>query len=160
MESVYLETSFISYLTSQPSRDLVIAAHQQITSEWWNTQSHKFECVISQFVIDEISVGNAVEVRKRMDIVGNLDALEVTAKAEALAMHIVNSGIIPHKAMNDAAHIAVAAIHGIDYILTWNCKHLANAHILKKVRAVCQAQGYPTPDVCTPEELMEVDANG
>jgi len=160
MESVYLETSFISYLVALPSRDLVIAAHQQITSEWWNTQRGKFDCFISQFVIDEASMGDQEERRRRLEIVKNLNALEVTAEAERLAGHIVKSGIMPQKAMNDAAHIAVAAIHGIGYILTWNCRHLANAHILKKVRAVCLENGYQAPDICTPEELMEDNDNG
>ena len=116
MESVYLETSYISYLVALPSRDLVIAAHQQITAEWWNTQRDKFDCFISQFVIDEASLGDPDEVRKRLEIVKHLNALEVTAEVEELAGHIIGSGIIPQKAMNDAAHIAVAAIHGIDYI--------------------------------------------
>jgi len=160
MESVYLETSFLSYLVALPSRDLVIAAHRQITAEWWNTQRDEFDCFISQFVIDEASPGDPEEIRKRMEIVKYLNAFEVTVEAEELAGHIVGSGIIPQMAVNDAPHIAVAAVHGIDYILTWNCKYLANAQILKKVRAVCQARGYQTPDVCTPEELMEDDDNG
>ncbi len=155
-----METSFISYLVSPPSRDLVIAAHQQITFEWWSTQRDKFDCFISQFVIDEASIGDPEEIRKRLDIVNKLNALEVVSEAEKLAGHIIASGIIPKKAMNDAAHIAVAAIHEIDYMLTWNCKHLANAHILKKVRAVCLENGYQAPDVCTPEELLEDNDNG
>jgi hypothetical protein len=160
MESVYLETSFISYLVALPSRDLVIAAHQQITAEWWNSQRDKFDCLISQFVIDEASLGDPGEVHKRLKIIDRLKALEITAGAEELAGHIVGGGAIPQKAMNDAAHIAVAAVQGIDYILTWNCKHLANAHISKKVRKICQARGYRSLDICTPEELMEDDENG
>jgi hypothetical protein len=160
MESVYLETSFISYLVALPSRDLVIAAHQQITAEWWNTQRDKLDCYISQFVIDEASLGDPDEIRKRLEIARHLNVLEATAEVEELAKHIISSEIIPRKAMNDAAHIAIATIHGMDYILTWNCKHLANAHILKRVRAVCQARGYQIPDVCTPEELMGGNDNG
>lgn len=160
MESVYLETSFISYLVALPSRDLIIAAHQQITSEWWKTRRSRFDCFISQFVIDEASIGDSKEIRKRMNIIKNLNALEVTKEVERLAGIIIKSGIIPQKALNDAAHIAVAVIHEMDYILTWNCKHLANAHILKKIWSVCLENGYKPPYICTPEELMEDVENG
>ncbi len=155
METIYLETSFISYLVALPSRDLIIAAHQQITSDWWNTKRNQFECFVSQFVLDEISLGDSNEVHKRNEITKTLKVLEVTKEVEQLTAAIVSSGIIPQKAQNDAAHIAVATIHDVDYILTWNCKHLANAHILKKVRTVCMDNGYTAPEVCTPEVLME-----
>lgn len=160
MESVYLETSFISYLTALPSRDLIIAAHQHITSQWWNKQREKFDCCVSQFVIDEAAMGDKEESRKRLMIIENLKVLQITEEAEQLAEFLVVSGAMPRKAMNDAAHIAVAAVHEIDYILTWNCKHLANAHIMKKVRSICQKEGYTAPHVCTPEELMEAPDNG
>ncbi len=159
MESVYLETSFISYLVSPPSRDLVIAAHQQISFEWWNTQREKYDCFMSQFVIDEASLGDPEEAQNRLDIISILNALEIVPESEKLAGRIIASGIIPKKAVNDAAHIAVAAIHEIDYMLTWNCKHLANAHILKRVRAICLESGFQSPDICTPEELMEGTGN-
>ncbi len=155
MESVYLETSFVSYLVALPSRDLIVAAHQKISFDWWAKQRNKFECFVSQFVIDEASLGDSEERRKRLDIINKLNVIEVTAESEQLADEIVESGIIPHKALNDAAHIAVATIHEIDYLLTWNCKHIANARMLRKIRSICASKNYRLPDVCTPEELLE-----
>lgn len=154
MEAVYLETSFISYLVALPSRDLIVAAHQQISHEWWNTQRYKYDCFISQLVIDEASFGDKSMIRKRLEIIQSLNALEVTDEVEQLAEVIIKNGIIPRSAMTDAAHIALASIHRMDYILTWNCKHLANASVQKRVRRVCQENGYLAPDICTPEELM------
>lgn len=154
METVYLETSFISYLVSQPSRDLLVAAHQQTTHEWWNTRLNEFECFISQVVIDEASSGNAKEATKRMDIIKYFLVLEFTADAESLAMAILSSGKFPQNAHRDAAHIAVAAVNDIDYLLTWNCKHLANAQIIRKISFVCNHEGFNMPVICTPEELM------
>jgi len=155
METVYLETTFISYLVALPSRDLIVAAHQKITSDWWMNERNKYTCCVSQFVIDEASVGDSVEIQKRLVIIDNIHALEVTEEVEHLAKTILTSGVIPQKTPNDAAHIAVAAVHKVDFLLTWNCKHLANAHILKRIRILCEKQNYPMPYVCTPEELME-----
>ena len=154
METVYLETSFISYLVSRPSRDLLVAAHQQTTDEWWNTRHNEFECFISQVVIDEASAGNSSEAVKRMDIIKDLPVLEFTDEAESLALTILSSGKFPHHANRDAAHIAIAAANSIDYLLTWNCKHLANAQIIRKISVVCNNEGFNMPVICTPEELM------
>ena len=155
MESVYLETTFISYLVSAPSRDLIIAAHQRITSDWWVTHRYGYDCFVSQFVIDEASSGDPTEAAKRLEVIAGLEVADASPESERLAAVIIESGAIPHGALNDAAHIAVAAVHGINYLLTWNCRHLANAHILRKVRAVCEENGFWAPDICTPEELME-----
>jgi len=154
METVYLETSFISYLVSQPSRDLLVAAHQQTTHEWWTTRYNEFECFISQVVIDEASAGNASEAAKRMDIIKDFPVLEFTDEAESLAIAILSSDKFPHSANRDAAHIAIAAANDIDYLLTWNCKHLANAQIIRKISVVCNSESYNMPVICTPEELM------
>lgn len=156
MESVYLETSFISYLVARPSRDLLVAAHQQTTQEWWRERRPKFECYISQVVIDEASAGNPEESMKRMEVVDQLRALEITSDVEELARIILAAEIIPSKAVRDAAHIAVATIHNMDYLLTWNCKHLANAQIMRRIGSVCNDEGYNMPLICTAEELMGV----
>lgn len=154
MESVYLETTFISYLVARPSRDLLVAAHQQTTQEWWADRRAEFECSVSQVVIDEASLGDPQEVQKRLAVIGNLPALEVTEDAESLAQAILSSGAIPPRAIRDAAHIAVAAVHDIDYLLTWNCRHLANAQVTRKILLVCDRLGQRMPIICTPEELM------
>jgi hypothetical protein len=154
MESVYLETTFISYLVARPSRDLIVAGHQQATRDWWADRRPKFECYVSQVVIGEASVGDVTEVQKRLAVIGNLPVLEVTAEAESSTQAILSSGVLPPRAVRDAAHIAVAAVHAIDYLLTWNCKHLANAQIMRRIALVCERLGHRMPIICTPEELM------
>jgi hypothetical protein len=154
MESVYLETTYISYLVARPGRDVIVAAHQQTTHDWWDTRRDDFECSISQVVIDEASAGDPAEIQKRLDVIRDLPVLEVTKSAESLAQAIIESGAIPARAIRDAAHIAVAAVHGIDYLLTWNCRHLANAQIMRRIQKVCYQLSERMPVICTPEELM------
>jgi hypothetical protein len=154
METVYLETSFIGYLVSQYSRNLWVAAHQQITHEWWVSRRSKFECYISQVVIDEASAGNPIEAKKRLDVINDFAVLEFTDEAESLAMKILASGKFPKQSIRDAAHLAIAVVNKIDYLLTWNCKHLANAQIIRKISVVCNTEDYKMPVICTPEELM------
>ena len=111
---------------------------------------------ISQVVIDEIQAGDNEAAEKRMEEIGNLSVLEATTEAEILTEAIIEGGAIPKRAVRDAAHIAVAAVNDIDYLLTWNCRHLANAQIIRKVSVICNARGYSMPVICTPEELMGV----
>ncbi len=154
MESVYLETTFISYLAARPSRDLLVAAHQQATQDWWTDRHSEFECFVSQVVLDEASVGDAIEVEKRLAVLGDLPVLEITQEVESLSQAILSSGVIPPRAVRDAAHIAVATVNEIDYLLTWNCKHLANAQIARRISLVGERVGRRMPIICTPEELM------
>ncbi len=154
MESVYLETSFVSYLVARPSRDVIVAGHQQTTQEWWDNRRSQFECLVSQFVIDEASDGDSIEVQKRLAIISTLPTLEVTADAQDLAKAIMAAGMLPPKAFPDAGHVAVSAVHAVDYLLTWNCKHLANAQISRRIAVVCEKLGHKMPVVCTAEELM------
>jgi hypothetical protein len=154
VESVYLETSLVSYLVARPSRDLLVAAHQQVTQDWWASRRGEFECSVSQVVIDEASAGDPAEVQKRLAIIGGLPALEITEAAESLTEAIIAAGILPPRAVRDAGHVAVAAVHAIDYLLTWNCKHLANAQISRRIAVVCERLGHRMPIICTPEELM------
>jgi hypothetical protein len=156
MESVYLETSFVSYLVARPSRDLLVAAHQQTTQEWWLERRPEFDCYVSQVVIDEASMGDPNESKKRMEVVERLRVLEITSEVEELTRAILAADVIPAKAIRDAAHIAVATIHSMDYLLTWNCKHLANAQIMRRIGNVCNDEGYNMPLICTAEELMGV----
>ena len=156
MESVYLETTFISYLVARASRDVVVAGHPQTTQDWWANRRGQFECSVSQVVIDEASLGDPAEVQKRLAIISGLQTLEVTEDAETLTRAIMAAGILPPHAFPDAAHIAVSAVHGVDYLLTWNSKHLANAQIARRIAAVCEQLGRRMPIVCTPEELMGV----
>ena len=154
MEAVYLETTFISYLVARPSRDLLVAAHRQATQDWWSDRRGGFDCFVSQVVLDEASLGDPDEIEKRMAAVAALPVLEVNPDSESLTLAILAIGVIPPRAVRDAAHIAVAAVHGVDYLLTWNCKHLANAQIVRRIAGVCERLGHRMPIICTPEELM------
>jgi len=153
-QRVYLETTIPSYLTAWPSRDLIIAGHQQLTKEWWATRRTDFELCISQFVLDEAGAGDAQAAQERMAILSSLPLLDVSDAVMELASAILQSGAIPAKAARDAAHIAISAVHEIDFLLTWNCAHIANAQIVKKVQAICTQHGFLCPLICTPEELM------
>jgi hypothetical protein len=151
---LYLETTIPSYLTSWPSRDLVIAGHQQITKEWWKKRKRAFDIYISQLVVDEAKAGNDEAARERLKAIGGLPLLDITEEVERLAIRILTSGVIPKKAATDAAHIAIATVHGMEYLMTWNCVHLANAIITKAVARICRQEGFECPIICTPEELL------
>ena len=155
MVSVYLETSVISYLVSRPSRDLQVAAHQLTTQDGWTDRRNKFECSVSQVVIDEASAGDPTEAAKRLAAIQGLPVLALVDETRVLTQAILAAGVIPPRAARDAAHMAVAAVHEIDYLQTWNCKHLANAQIMRKMEQVCETLGWQLPVMCTPEELME-----
>ena len=154
MESVYLETSFISYLVARPSRDVIVAGHQQTTQDWWSLRRDQFDCSVSQVVIEEASAGDPVEVQKRLTIIAGMPKLEVTEDAASLTQAILTAGILPPHAFPDAAHVAVAAVHGLDYLLTWNCKHLANVQNARRIEVLFEKLGYQMAIICTPEELM------
>jgi len=152
---LYLETTIPSYLTAWASRDLIVAAHQQLTKEWWRSRRDVFEICISQFVLDEASAGDKDAARERLEILKPLPLLDITESVLHLASALLQSGVIPDKAARDAAHIAISAVHGMDYLMTWNCAHIANAMITKTVQAICLQKGFSCPVICTPEELME-----
>src|SRR5437899_2153048 len=151
---VYLETTIPSYLTAWPSRDLVRAAHQQITREWWERRRSQFELFISQVVVRECQAGDPTAASERLEVVHDLPLLEQTEAATGLAEALLEQAPLPERATVDALHIAVAAVHGMDYLLTWNCTHLANATLRDPIESVCRASGYEPPAICTPEELL------
>lgn len=153
--SVYIETTIPSYLTAWRSPELVMAANQEATRKWWDESRAKFELFISELVIDEISNGDPDAVKRRMTVVDDLPELELTDQAETLAAKLLLGAALPQKAKADALHIAVATVHGIDYLLTWNCKHIANAIMRPKIESICRAAGYEPPVICTPPELVE-----
>ena len=151
---LYLETTIPSYLTSWPSRDLIIAGHQQITKDWWKKRKRTFDLYISQLVVDEAKAGNDEAARERLKAISGLPLLDITDEGERLAIRLVTSGVVPVKAATDAAHIAIATVHGMEYLMTWNCVHLANATIAKAVARICRQEGFEGPVICTPEELL------
>lgn len=154
MKRAYLETSFISYLTARPSRDLVIAARQQITLEWWSKRRGDFELVTSQLVLDEAGQGDADAARQRLSLLEGAVLLQVTPEAEELAHAIILEGALPGRAFADALHIAVATVHDVDYLVTWNCAHIANAEIMPRVGRTCATFGFNLSFICTPDELL------
>jgi len=151
---LYLETTIPSYLTSRPSRDLIIAGHQQITREWWENRRDTFQLFISQLVLDEAGAGDPVAARKRLKVLQGLSLLDITPEVGELASSILASGKIPRKAATDAAHIAILAVHGMDFLVTWNCVHIANAVIAKSLAFICREHACECPVICTPEELL------
>lgn len=151
---VYIETTVVSYLTARPSRDLIIAAHQQITQEWWDNRRGSFDLYVSQFVIRESGAGDAAMAQKRLEALEEISLLSISQEALALARALIEKGPIPEKAETDALHIAVAAANGMDYLLTWNCKHIANAEMQIGIGKLCRAAGFEPPVICTPEELL------
>ena len=153
--SVYIETTIPSYLTAWRSPELVMAANQEATRKWWDESRAKFELFISQLVIGEISNGDPEAVKRRIAVVENLPELALTDKAEALAAKLLLGAALPQKAKADALHIAIATVHGMDYLLTWNCTHIANAIMRPKIESICRAAGYEPPVICTPPELVE-----
>ena len=150
---VYLETSVLSYLTAWPSRDVVRIAHQQITAEWWAARQ-VFELFVSDVVLDEIRQGDAGAAERRIEASSGLVVLTTTPSAESLAASLLSAAALPAKAALDALHVANAAVHGMHFLLTWNCAHIANAAMRPRIETVCRSGGYEPPIICTPEELQ------
>jgi predicted nucleic acid-binding protein len=159
---VYLETTVPSYLAARPGRDLIRAAHQQITRDWWDANRTEFELVVSQLVVRECSAGDPDAAAARLALIADLPLVAVTDAATALAARLSAEVPFPSRAAADALHIAVAAVHGVEFLLTWNCRHIANAVIRLRVEFVCRNAGYHVPVICTPEELTREsrDADG
>ena len=151
---LYMESTIPSYYAAWPSRDLVTAAHQRMTRDWWTSRLHDFDVYVSQIVIDEIGAGDREMARQRLELIRPFPTLASTEEVIALAEDLVRAGPLPAKAARDAAHIAHSAVHGMHFLLTWNCTHIANAEMLEKIGEVCGRHGLKTPAMCTPGELM------
>jgi len=154
--SVYIETSIISYLAARPSRDLVTAAHQQLTSDWWSSRRAAFGLYISVLVVQEAGEGDAEAAQRRLSLLAGIPVIAASAEALEFAKALVSNRIVPPAADTDALHIAIAATSGMEYLLTWNCRHIANAQIRARVEAFARQRGIEPPILCTPEELMEI----
>ena len=152
MSTVYVETTIVSYLTARRSRDVVLAAHQALTRDWWRGRT-AYQLRVSQLVIDEAAVGDQQLRARRLRALQGIAVLPLTDAATRLARELVRKGALPERAIVDAFHIGVAAAHEMAYLLTWNCKHLANATMRSTIEAVCRSEGLSSPIICTPEEL-------
>ena len=155
-QKVYIETSIPSYLTSWRSRDLIVAANQEITKEWWDSRE-QFDLYISALVIQEAGAGNHEAARKRLEQIDDISELNITEEVEKFAEVLIQKVPLPEKARIDALHIAVATLSGMDYLLTWNCTHIANAILRPKLEAICREFGYEPPTICTPQELTRYE---
>ncbi|GEA28126.1 hypothetical protein MiAbW_02698 [Microcystis aeruginosa NIES-4325] len=153
-ETVYIETSILGYLTARHTRDIVVAANIEVTKEWWNTRRGDFQLYSSQAVVKETSQGDVVIASQRLEILANLSLLDLNQAVLDLAEQFLERSNLPAKADIDAVHIAAATVHGMDYLLTWNCKHIANAQIQGKLAEISLDFGYELPILCTPYELL------
>jgi predicted nucleic acid-binding protein len=152
---VYLETTVISYLVARPSRDIVVAAHQELTRQWWDQRRQDYHLVVSEVVLREAADGDSEAAERRSAILAGIDVLEVGPAALDLADELVRRRAVPAVAAEDALHIAIAVTNGVEYLLTWNCAHIANAAMRRAIDDVCVQQGYEPTVLCTPEELSE-----
>jgi len=150
---IYIESTIPSYVVARPARDLIQAAHQQITRDWWDLQREKHELFTSQIVLDEIAAGERAMAERRLELMAGITVLELTPDAESLADDVLKSGLLPATADGDAAHIALATVHGMDILLTWNCRHIANAAITGRLRRLVEKRAYTLPEIYTPSEL-------
>ncbi len=155
--TLYLETTIPSYYTARVSQNLIVAAHQALTEEWWQREAQKYDIYISQFVLDEAEAGDPDAAQRRMAFLNSFPLLEVTDEVLSLTENILSTQLFPAKAIRDVSHIAIASVHGIEYLLTWNCTHINHAATKEKVRIVCGQEGWLFSIICTPEELMEED---
>jgi predicted nucleic acid-binding protein len=151
---LYIETSIPSYLTARPSRDPLIAGQQVATKRWWRLRRSAFALATSQFVVNEAALGEAKMASKRLQILHPIERLHVTMEVDNLARHILKEHLLPAKAAVDAFHIATATVHGMHFLLTWNCTHINNGEIIPGVERMAAAHGYALPVICTPLELM------
>ena len=153
----YIETSVIGYLTAWPTSDVIVSGHQEVTRHWWKTAPDTLTLIVSELVIQEVSAGDEIAAQERLEAINPLGVLETTEEAVALAEQLVQTATLPKKAAEDALHIAICATHGVEYLVTWNCRHIANATIRSQIETVCRAAGYEPPIICTPDELAGTD---
>ena len=156
MASVYLETTIPSYLTAWRSPELVMAARQELTRDWWDNRRHDFELFVSQLVIDEASAGDPDAAARRLEFLDGIPLLEPHDDTDVLVEALIRDLSLPDRSAADAVHIALSVVNGMDFLLTWNCTHIANAAFRPAIESVCRSLGYEVPVICTPEELLTV----
>ena len=156
MAKIYIETSIVSYLTARPSSNLIAAAWQKKTIDWWETQRSRFSLYISEVVIEEAGRGDSYAASKRLDALAGLPILPLNKAAVELSKALIQEGGVPKKALDDSLHISIAAAHGIDFLLTWNCRHIGNAEMKPKIRKICREHRFQCSEIATPIELMGV----
>ncbi len=155
--TLYVETSVPSYYVSRDSRDVVVLAHQQITRAWWETRLSDFRPYVSPVVLEEAREGDPEQVRRRLAALSSFQILEAAEAVERLTARYMAEFNLPGGAIRDAAHLAFACVYAMDFLVTWNCAHIANGEIIKRLTRLNEAASVPTPTICTPEELLGVE---
>jgi len=153
LPSVYIETSIVSYLSARESSSLIGAAHQLVTRRWWDRRNF-YRCFVSDVVIRECRAGDPIAAIRRLDAVREFSSLAINDQAIDIAESLLALDIVPKKAAEDALHVAIATVHGMDFLLTWNCRHIANPVIQARIAAQLESSGMLLPFICTPEELL------
>lgn len=159
MPLIYIETSIVSYLRQRASSQVITAARQLLTNRWWDDERSNYDLVTSQYVIDEAADGDPQLTQKRLESLDDIPLLQLGTEIDAIAMEIMTRAILPPKAQVDALHIATAVHHRIDYLLTWNCTHIANARILPRIHGLLSDLNCFIPIICTPEEMVDDEEN-
>ena len=154
-KKVYVETTVVSDATALPTNDLTLAGRQMATREWWKTAAEHFDLFVSPIVRREAAKGDADAAKRRMAVLETLPELELTADAISLAQRLVEAKAVPEKFKEDALHIAIAAVEGMDYLVSWNFRHITNAQMIPKIKKVCSDNGYVCAEICTPQMLQE-----
>ena len=157
MASVYIETSIIGYLTARSAADVIFQARQQLTRRWWDNRRREFDLYVSQLVIDESAAGDPDAAAERLQLLDGLPLLETSSQVDRLADLLLARHLLPRKAVADAQHVAIATIGEVDYLLTWNCRHIANADRLPSIYNTLRDIGCVPPLIVTPEEFSHDD---
>jgi predicted nucleic acid-binding protein len=153
MDTVYLETTVVGNIAGRVHPNPDVASRQRKTRRWWRTARVEHRIVISHLVLDECQAGDPTAAQERLDEIDELDRLDITYNVRNLANALMAAGAIPESEPRDALHVAIAAVHGVQYLVTWNFKHIANATLRRRINDVCRDNGYEPPIICTPEEL-------
>jgi hypothetical protein len=157
MDTVYLETTIVGHLAGRMHSDPLVAARQQLTRDWWREEAQLYDVFISQLVLDECSEGDPSAAAERLELVEALSLLESSGDVDDLASALITGKAVPATEPRDAFHIAIAAVNGVKYLLTWNYKHIANATLRSRIEQICRDAGFEPPIICTPEELIGID---
>lgn len=155
--TVYLETTIIGYPATRVSGVLRVAANQQTTRDWWENHRRHFDVLVSRFVVDECSDGDPDAAKERLAYLNGIPLLEISENVHTLAASLLSDVPLPERGTIDALHISVAAVNGVEYLLTWNCRHIANPSLRPQIERVCRDAGFEPPVICTPQELLEID---
>ena len=152
---VYVETTVVSYLVARPSHDVTLAARQQATQQLWTECVDNFEFIISDIVLNEVSRGDVIASQRRLEVLADLSVLDVSLESIMLEENLIDAGAVPQYSRPDAQHIAIATVNNIEYLVSWNYKHIVNETKRQLITEVCQAAGFQPTTLCTPIELIE-----